>query len=213
MLHLSHDGLYHNIKKYTNLKASFYAIVTKRCKMYHKTNTNKVNLFVRECICTATLELMKTMNYEDITVSAIIKKAGVSRMGFYRNYGSKEEAIEDFILTAFENTLAEIRSKRPLELKTYNVIVTVLENFRKYADYIKLFVSQKLDHLLFDCYSKAFDMLSPVRDTSAVGYYYKHMLLSNLFSVEMAWIRSGMKESPDELARIYSRILKMQSRI
>ncbi len=181
--------------------------------MYHKTNTNKVNLFVRECICTATLELMKTKNYDEITVTEIIKKAGVSRMGFYRNYEAKNDVIEDFILTAFLNTLDEIKSKRPLELKTYNVIFTVLENFKKYAEYIKLFVNQNLDYLLYTCYSKAFDMLSKSRDASAIGYYYNRMLLANLFSVEMAWIRSGMKESPDELARIYSRVLKIQSRI
>ena len=44
------------------------------------------NLFVRDCITKALFKLMKSKNYHDITVSALVKTAGVSRNSFYRNY-------------------------------------------------------------------------------------------------------------------------------
>lgn len=181
--------------------------------MYHKTNKNKVNLFVRDCIQTATLELMKVKNYADITVTEIIKKSGVSRMGFYRNYGAKEEVIEDFILTLFKKTVAEIEAVRPLQLKIYNIIETALVNFEKYADYIRLFIDQKLDFLLYDCYHKAFDILYVAPRDTPVRRYYNDMFIANLYSLEMSWIKSGMKESPEKLARIYSYILRVQSKV
>ena len=181
--------------------------------MYHKTDKNKVNLFVRDCICTAIFQLMEKKKYEDITVSEIIAKAGVSRMGFYRNYESKESVIEDFILRAFNRTVDEIESKRPLNLQTYNVIVTVLENFKKYSDYINILLSQNLDYLTYTCYQKAFNRIYRQKKVTPLRYYYASILMANMFALEVGWVKSGLKDSPDELARMYSKILTIQSKI
>lgn len=181
--------------------------------MYHKTNKNKVNLFVRDCIQTATIELMKTKKYEDITVTEIINKSGVSRMGFYRNYKEKDGVIEDLILTLFQRTVEEIETVRPLNLSTYNIIETVLVNFQKYADYMSLFLDQKLDYLILECYKKAFYALYDGTRLTPMRRYYNEMFIANLYSLEMSWIRSGMKESPERLAKIYSYILTAQSKI
>lgn len=156
---------------------------------------------------------MEKKKFEEITVSEIIAKAGVSRMGFYRNYDGKESVIEDFILRAFNRTVAEIERTRPLNLQTYNVLITVLDNFKKYADYINILLAQNLDYLTYTCYQKAFKQLYKVEKQSTLREYYAEILMSDMFALEMRWVRSGMKESPSELARIYSAILKMQSRL
>lgn len=185
----------------------------KGVKMYQKTNRNKVNLFVRECIWTAMFELLKEKEFEGITVTEIIRRAGVSRMGFYRNYDGKESVLEDFILTSFRNTVDKIENERPLNFKTHNIIVTTLENFKLYAEQIKLLLDKKLDMLLLSCYKKAFVQLYPAERQSEVRYFYNEIFIAGLFALECAWVRSGMKESPDKLARLYSRILVLQSRI
>ncbi len=181
--------------------------------MYHERKKNKLNIFVRECIRTALFALMREKSFENITVSEIITRAGVSRMGFYRNYDGKESVIEDFVLTVFESTVKEIEEKRPLNLRTYNVIATALEVFKVYAEYVKLFLDQKLDLLLLGCYKKAYYTLSSVSNQSEAKYFYNELLIANMFALECAWVRSGMKQSPDKLARLYSRILMLQSRI
>ena len=55
---------------------------------------NPKNIFVKECLFTALLILMQSKNFHEITVTELTKKAGVSRMAFYRNY----ETIEDIII-------------------------------------------------------------------------------------------------------------------
>ena len=40
----------------------------------------------RECLKTALLALMKEKSYKDLSVAELCRKAGVSRMAFYRNY-------------------------------------------------------------------------------------------------------------------------------
>ena len=181
--------------------------------MYHEKRKNKLNIFVRECIKEALFVLMKEKTFDKITITEIITRAGVSRMGFYRNYDSKESVIEDFILTVFEDTVEKIERERPLDLRSYKIIETSLENFKLYADYIKLFLEQKLDLLLLSCYKKAYYILTPDREESELRYFYNELFIANLFALECAWVRSGMKQSPQKLAKLYSRILRMQSRI
>lgn len=47
------------------------------------------NALTKESIETALLALMKEKNFSSITITDIAKKAGVSRLAYYRNYSSK----------------------------------------------------------------------------------------------------------------------------
>lgn len=49
------------------------------------------NILSKECIVSAILQLIKEKPLSSISVSELCNKAGVSRMTFYRNYGSIEE--------------------------------------------------------------------------------------------------------------------------
>ena len=84
---------------------------------------NKTNIFVRKCITEALFSLLEKHDFEDISITDIIKKAGVSRMGFYRNYSSKEDVIEKFILEKFIETINEIKAKRQLNFHINNIII------------------------------------------------------------------------------------------
>lgn len=59
-------------------------------KDYLRLSNEESNRLTRECLCTAMMRLMSTTPPERITISEIIELAGVSRMAFYRNYGTKE---------------------------------------------------------------------------------------------------------------------------
>ncbi|WP_218032368.1 TetR/AcrR family transcriptional regulator [Paenibacillus glycanilyticus] len=48
----------------------------------------------KEWIALALLELLKTNRLSKLTVSEVVKKAGVSRMGFYRNYENLEQVLK-----------------------------------------------------------------------------------------------------------------------
>ncbi|WP_225418555.1 TetR/AcrR family transcriptional regulator [Loigolactobacillus iwatensis] len=38
---------------------------------------------------------MKTQQFQEISISTLCKRAGISRMAFYRNYDSKEAVLVD----------------------------------------------------------------------------------------------------------------------
>lgn len=53
------------------------------------TRINPKNIVVKESITQALLILMENKDFEKITITDIVNKAGVVRMSFYRNYTSK----------------------------------------------------------------------------------------------------------------------------
>ena len=61
-------------------------------------NKNEIaNNIVRESLTDALFTLMSKKEFNDITITELSKKAGVSRLSFYRNYTSKEEIIVKYL--------------------------------------------------------------------------------------------------------------------
>lgn len=58
----------------------------------------------RERILAATIALVAAKGYRGVSVAAIVAEAGVSRLKFYENFGSKQDAF----LAAFDASLAEL---------------------------------------------------------------------------------------------------------
>ena len=56
-------------------------------------SNNEANRITRESICTALLELMKTKEFKEISISELVRRAGVSRQSFYLNYKTKEDIV------------------------------------------------------------------------------------------------------------------------
>ena len=63
-------------------------------------NSNK---FIKECIVKSLVSLMKEKEFKNISITEITKKAGVSRMAYYRNYNFKEDILNDYMTTLIED--------------------------------------------------------------------------------------------------------------
>ena len=53
------------------------------------------NRLTRECLQTALIYLMGQKPFDKISISEIVRRSGVSRTAFYRNYNSKEEVLNE----------------------------------------------------------------------------------------------------------------------
>lgn len=73
------------------------------------------NAITRESIEISLLQLLENKDLKKITISELVRRAGVSRAAFYRNYGSKEDILESI----FQSSIAKItKSLDSFNLKT-----------------------------------------------------------------------------------------------
>lgn len=73
------------------------------------------NRLTKECLQTALIYLMNEKPFDKITITELVKRSGVSRTAFYRNYTAKEDILWE-LNHAFINKLAssfiEVRNQK-----------------------------------------------------------------------------------------------------
>lgn len=163
-----------------------------------KSNQESKSL-TREYIKTALILLLKEKPFEKITVTSIIERAGVSRAGFYRNYGSKEEVLDDFCSSVYHQMASYFMDERYTdnpELLYTNIFKKAKENQEMLQLILHVFISNNyyIDRSL---YIQRFYNPQTSKD-----YYFAIANLQARRSILMEWIQSGMKESPKEMADI-----------
>ena len=157
----------------------------------------------RECIRTALLMLLGEKRYEDITTTEIIDKSGVSRAGFYRNYRSKLDVIQDI-----HNTHASA---------VIDALKAVQEGAEPEPVFKKLFEWLQSDEDEFKLLMNIHQRL-PIRpnfglgktedDTDPETYYAQVAANTMLAIIIRSWFARGMAETPEIMAKISADIYK-----
>lgn len=83
------------------------------------TRENSAHMLAIDCIYEALLQLMEKKAYKDITITDITKKAGVSRMAYYRNYADKDEILLRHLRIYLDQAEADLRERQDLSQEEF----------------------------------------------------------------------------------------------
>jgi AcrR family transcriptional regulator len=170
---------------------------------------NSQNQFAKECIFTALMQLMEKTSISNISISDITKKAGVSRMAYYRNYGSKEDIIIHYLNSLFQEYLEEIRSCGQVDV--YQFAYRYFAYFRKHEVLIKNLLRSNLLNLLlerFDTYLHSIfaGLLQHNITSPELKAYEVHFLAGGLYKILMEWVHNDMAQSDEEMAALICKL-------
>ena len=166
--------------------------------------------FTRECIRTALIYLMKETPLNEITVTSIIQRAGVSRAGFYRNYGCKEDVLQDISNTLYKKLQDYFKEELSI-LEPYQRYVKLFQRLKERSDMFELLLKTPFQH------NKVFDFDFFIHENKAPSipeehYRYIGMVYAHRF-IMREWFQNGMIESPEEMAEILCNIFEHQNYI
>ena len=153
----------------------------------------------RECIQTALLELMSTEMFDHITVTSIIRRAGVSKGGFYRNYKSKEDVLQEICEQLFEYLL-EFLSEYLIYDDRKEWFASFFQTIADHADAYKLLVKAKAPKSVVLQFDEEKLLRKLQRDDSVLERYRAVALGKSLTEIALVWFQKGMKETPEEMA-------------
>ena len=160
------------------------------------------NLLTREAIETALLQLLEKKELAKISISELVKRAGVSRAAFYRNYESKEELLESI----FQSTVSKItQSLEGYNFKTdlYQIWVYLFKEAKKEARIISLAVDYNFEKLLTKAVYEFLEKRSKTQKSSqGPASYLNSFLSSAIVSVLAKWIKDGMKVPAEKMASL-----------
>lgn len=162
---------------------------------------NESNKLAKECIVTALIELMKVRDFHSITITDLAKKAGVSRMAYYRNYTSKEDILNKFV----DDVGADIHEKLTTlcsDSDVYNYYYALLEHLGCYNDLAITAYRAGLGELILEQISKQMALTFPSSDDTPLGKY-RHLYLAGAFyNIFIEWLKNGQCESCADMARL-----------
>lgn len=164
----------------------------------------KRNRFTRQCIGEAILFLTHQKGFEAITISDIVKKAGVSRMTFYHYFHDKTDALNNYLHEALNGYLEECPGTITLSmLQGTERIRHALYYFDRYAFLFITLDEANLYYLMINAINEYMELYAaPYYSGSVYDLYYYAGALLNVF---IHWEKGGKNESVDEIVQIIER--------
>jgi AcrR family transcriptional regulator len=157
----------------------------------------------KEWITIALLELLQKKDLKKIAISDVVKKAGVSRMAFYRNYESLEQVLEEYYEPKFADIFNKIANQTSHEQK-----ITDLTNFfLALSSDFQIAVNNDYKELLYQIFKRHitqfYDEIIPFPDWSgAKRSYWIDFMSAGVFEIWVMWFKNGQKEPLAEISSL-----------
>ena len=162
-----------------------------------KKHSEELNRIVVESLKEALIELMGKMPFDKISITALCKRAGVSRMAFYGNFKQKEDLIEEIVIELCKELV--LFSGTPIRKNTTLKWYEDFFSFIKEKSYILQpifkagFENRYLNHLNGMVLS---DENAPINKK-----YQRIIWTGGMEKAVSYWLERGMVESVSDMAK------------
>lgn len=168
-------------------------------------NVESVNTLIKK----AFMELLNDKFYMDVTITDLIKKAGVARASFYRNFNSTsdvlDEIVDDMVDTlqeAFDPIITSDDSKAWREF----LFIFIYEFKSKQRDVIA-HKPENASIIQFRLNNRFIQKANNIEYLDLHDKYRRVSRLGLLFMVLKCWVDTGMEETPEELVNYLMEII------
>lgn len=165
---------------------------------FHK---NTRTAFTRKCIAEAIIDLMQKESFNNIRISAVTRRAGVSRKTFYNYFDSLYSALTNYLQEIISEYIAEIDT----DLKNGHFleqshILFALNFFDRYSSFFKTLDKQNMHCLLLDGINQF--MTDFYSHNINISIYQIYCYAGGLLNTFLRWEKNNKPEPPEEIARI-----------
>jgi AcrR family transcriptional regulator len=165
----------------------------------------KANELVKSKMIHALLNLLKEKSASSISITELIKKAGVARATFYRNYNT----IEDIVYEVIDIMQQDYESSKPLEVEdfhSYDFMLHLFQFYEKYADFVLTASKANISVNMLNEITDYIIRINGDMKSNSIRKYELYYYSGACYSIMLRWLEGGMKESPEEMAKEFCRI-------
>lgn len=155
---------------------------------------------VKQSTAKALFCLMERKSFSDITVTELVKRAGIARATYYRNYSSKEAVLEEYIDDILNTFNLEYPVETVSDRFTARHILRVLDYVSRYHKDLQILHKSGLSSIYLDRMNQ---YLFKIAFNGSSGMEEKFDLYAYAgaeFNIIFSWLINDMKESPYEIA-------------
>lgn len=158
---------------------------------------------VKEEITTALMALLKQKPYREIKVTDVVKKAGVCRASFYRNYLTMDQVIDEAVSGLFSSVFQDI-SMSPDNVAEY--VEQAFHGIRQHQEDWEVLIQQVLFYKVVDKVYQ--ETLAQIENLHVFNNRYQPYFFAGASAALIyAWIDGGFAESEQQLVEIFMQSL------
>lgn len=157
-------------------------------------------------IIKALLRLMGEKNFSDITVTDIVGRAKVARASYYRNFSSKEEVIASAGTMIFED-FRQKTVEAGVSILEYESVLRMFRYFRAYRQPLLTLHEAGFTTLYSRMFDECIESIAGIMPYDDIRRYCLRFYSGSAFSVFVYWLEEGMRETPEEMAELFYRMI------
>ena len=154
--------------------------------------------YLKECMGTALLELMKEKPIEKISIEEMTAKADVGRSTYFRYFKSKMKFCLSNHMSV--EALSDEHGATNFATGSYDGIRLFFEFCLSTRPICDLLYSADRQYVILNFYLQ--EAASIVANADAKTHYFIQFITYGLFGLMNAWVLRGYKETPQEMAQI-----------
>ncbi len=164
---------------------------------------NEAHIIVMESITGALLQLMEHKPLAEITVAELCRRAGISRISFYRNFKSKEDILVLHLKACTDEWWEAFIKSCPPEEFPNRFWNELLGQYRSNRHLIELIYKNDVSYLLKE---HIFSCCGPKPENNDEDAFLFATLAGAIYGIVDEWIKRGMHDLPKNFS-----ILKVAS--
>ncbi len=171
--------------------------------------------YTREWTFEALYRLLEIKKYENIKISEIIVKAGISRATFYRNFSTKDDVVKIKVKVFFEDLYAFLieHMKSHGEEDELFLIQTFFKRVDEEEKLVNTVINTNLENLMVAGILELINIrreqfYTIVKVNKKAELYTMEIVAYSAWNLLSRWHRSGKEETSSELSNIFSSAFK-----
>lgn len=160
-------------------------------------SNREANRLTRECLQMALIELMKQKKIENISVTELVRQAGVSRTAFYSNYSTLNDIFAEFIDESLKVLNDELWEAVSNEEDIFHPILIKLKEKKAVID---LIIKSRMENTAFLKLREYIRKNYPQIDNET--YYQLIAIIGMIRNIIVEWFINGCRESAEEISSI-----------
>ena len=147
-------------------------------------------------LTTALLQLLRTHDLDTITVTQVVKRAGVSRMAFYRNFTTLEDLLTAYFAPAIAARFQDVLQHVPANRK----LLAMGQFFSDFAPTLRLAEQRGFENIIQQLFNA--NMTNYYQATMTNGMltavqlkYWTRFMSAGVYAIWREWLLGGQLES------------------
>jgi len=149
-------------------------------------------------IIEALIQYAHAGKYDDVSISQLCQKAGVTRPTFYRYFKNKDDVIRLRIHEQYQALLSTLSNTPANEVDLKLVNLETLKNWKAYETLTQLAKYPEISPIFNEVQDKLFeDMIQRFKVYSDMDPFLRRFRIGGMKEVLIEWARQDLRETPE----------------